>query len=43
MNNQNNSMRRLSYIATRIREMREIMGWTEEEMAIKTDVSVVKR
>ena len=40
MNNQNNSMHRLSDIATRIREMREIMGWTEEEMAVKTDVSV---
>ena len=30
----------LKAIASRIREMREIMGWTAEEMAAKTDVSV---
>ena len=30
----------LKAIASRIREMREIMGWTPEEMAEKTDVSL---
>ena len=29
----------LSAVASRIREMREIMGWTQEEMAEKTEVS----
>ena len=29
----------LSAIASRLREMREIMGWTKEEMAEKTEVS----
>ena len=30
----------LSAVASRLREMREIMGWTAEEMAEKTEVSV---
>ena len=30
----------LSAVASRLREMREIMGWTSEEMAEKTEVSV---
>ena len=30
----------LSAIASRVREMREIMGWTQEEMAEKTEVSL---
>ena len=29
----------LSAIASRLREMREIMGWTQEEMAEKTEVT----
>ena len=29
----------LSAVASRLREMREIMGWTAEEMAEKTEVS----
>ena len=29
----------LSAVASRIREMREIMGWTPEEMAEKTEVT----
>ena len=29
----------LSAIGSRLREMREIMGWTTEEMAEKTEVS----
>ena len=28
----------LSAVASRLREMREIMGWTAEEMAEKTEV-----
>ena len=31
--------RELSAVASRIREMREIMGWTPEEMAEKTEVT----
>ncbi len=34
-----NTMLQLSEIGARIREMREIMGWSEAEMAAKTDVS----
>ncbi len=34
-----NTMLQLSEIGARIREMREIMGWSEAEMAQKTDVS----
>ena len=30
----------LSAVASRLREMREIMGWTTEEMAEKTEVTV---
>ncbi len=33
------AMMQLTEIAARIREMREIMGWTEEEMAKKTEVT----
>ena len=29
----------LHAVASRLREMREIMGWTAEEMAEKTEVS----
>ena len=32
-------LNQLSAIASRLREMREIMGWTPEEMAEKTEVS----
>ena len=32
----------LSAVASRIREMREIMGWTPEEMAEKTEVTVAE-
>ena len=39
MNNTNTSLTRLSDIATRIREMREIMGWSTSDMAAKTEVS----
>ena len=35
----NTSMLRLSEIATRIKEMRDIMGWSVGEMAQKTEVS----
>ncbi len=34
-----NVMTQLSEVANRIREMREIMGWTVTEMALKTEVS----
>ncbi len=34
-----NTMLQLSEIGARIREMRQIMGWSEAEMAAKTDVS----
>ena len=34
-----NTMHELSEIASRIKEMREIMGYTETEMATKTEVS----
>ena len=34
-----NSQTRLADIARRIKEMREIMGWTPQEMAQKTEVS----
>ena len=37
--NTNTTMLRLSEIGSRIKEMREIMGWTPAEMAEKTDVS----
>ena len=29
----------LSAVASRLREMREIMGWSQEEMAEKTEVT----
>ena len=32
----------LHAVASRLREMREIMGWTAEEMAEKTKASFVK-
>ena len=35
----NTTMLQLSEIAARIKEMREIMGWTAAEMAEKTDVT----
>ena len=35
----NTTMLQLSEIAARIKEMREIMGWTVTEMAEKTDVT----
>ncbi len=35
----NNSMLKISEVAARIKEMREIMGWTVSEMAFKTEVS----
>ena len=34
-----NDLTQLSAIASRLREMREIMGWTPEDMAEKTEVS----
>ena len=37
--NTQTDLSQLKAIASRIREMREIMGWTAEEMAEKTDVS----
>ena len=36
------SLTELKEIASRIKEMREIMGWTEEEMAAKTQVTLEK-
>ena len=33
-------LNQLSAIASRLREMREILGWTQEDMAEKTEVSV---
>ena len=38
--NTNTTMLQISEIASRIKEMREIMGWSEAEMAFKTEVSV---
>ena len=35
----NTAMTQLSEVANRIREMREIMGWTTAEMAVKTEIS----
>ncbi len=37
--NTNTTMMQLSEIASRIKEMREIMGWSSAEMAVKTEVS----
>ncbi len=37
--NTQTDLRQLSAIASRMREMREIMGWSTEEMAEKTEVS----
>ena len=37
--NTQTDLSQLKAVASRIREMREIMGWTREEMAEKTDVS----
>ena len=36
--NTQTDLRQLKAIATRIREMREILGWTTEDMAEKTDL-----
>ena len=38
--NTQTDLSQLKAVASRIREMREIMGWTAEEMAEKTDVSL---
>ena len=38
----NNSLHKLSEVASRIKELRDIMGWSVEEMAEKTDVTVQK-
>ncbi len=38
--NTNNTMTRLSEIASRIKEMREIMGYSQSEMAEKTEVTL---
>ena len=35
----NNSLHKLSEVASRIKELRDIMGWSVAEMAEKTDVS----
>ena len=35
-----NTMLQLSEVASRIKEMREVMGWTVAEMAEKTEVTV---
>ncbi|MBO5021584.1 MAG: helix-turn-helix transcriptional regulator, partial [Clostridia bacterium] len=35
----NNSLQKLSEVAARIKELRDIMGWSIIEMAEKTDVS----
>ena len=35
----NNSLQKLSEVASRIKELRDIMGWSIIEMAEKTDVS----
>ena len=40
--NSNNTFTRLSEIATRIKELREIMGYSVYSMAEKTDVSAEK-
>ena len=37
--NSNNTLNQLSEIATRIKELREIMGFSVSELAEKTDVS----
>ena len=42
MSSTQSAMTQLHEIAFRIREMREIMGFSEEEMAEKTEVSVEK-
>ena len=39
MNTTNNTLNQLSEIATRIKELREIMGFSVTEMALKTNVS----
>ena len=38
--NTRTDLSQLTAIASRMREMREILGWTPEEMAEKTEVSV---
>ena len=35
----NTAIQQLSEVANRIREMREVMGWTVAEMAVKTEIS----
>ena len=42
MMNTNNALLQLSEVAARIKELRDIMGWTVAEMAEKTDVTVEK-
>ena len=37
--NTNTAKQQLLEIASRIKEMREIMGWSISEMAVKTEVS----
>ena len=37
--NTNNTLNQLSEIATRIKELREIIGYSASEMAEKTDVT----
>ena len=38
----NTAIQQLSEVANRIREMREVMGWTVAEMAVKTEISEEK-
>ncbi len=40
--NTNNALLQLSEVASRIKELRDIMGWTVEEMAAKTDITEEK-
>jgi len=40
--NTNNTLKQLSEIASRIKELREIMGWSTAVMAEKTDVDEAK-
>ena len=40
--NTNNALMQLSEIASRIKELRDIMGWTVAEMSQKTEVSEEK-
>ena len=40
MMNTQTDLNQLNAIASRLREMREILGWTQEDMAEKTEVSL---